>query len=329
MCSNVQTIVVLKRVLQCVAVCCSVLQLKLFSDVQTIVGFCNTLQHTATSHKPQSCSPYESCPTYEWVMSHIWKSHVSHICMSHVPHINGSCITYEWVMSHVWMSHVTRMNESCWLWPPPIKWVLSRVWMSHVDFWDMAQPQRWWPPRAAAAGNSDESQHMCAHMTFHISRMYSTHVTFSRVSAQVCSLGLSPATIVCLAYTHLLPQLRLNILCFVLFLEQPTLHNDDDAERQHNFVEICNFLCLNLVSRFSGLISRWMSVTLLQGVAHNFPQLLVRKRKGKLNLQVKFGKDLKEIWQFTNSRCRSASESVFARFLWHFSGGVILLNPWF
>jgi len=27
--------------------------------------------------------------------------------------MNESCHTYEWVMSHVWMSHVTRMNESC------------------------------------------------------------------------------------------------------------------------------------------------------------------------------------------------------------------------
>ena len=35
----------------------------------------------------------ESCHTYEWVMSHIW--------ISHVPHMNESCPTYEWVMSSV------------------------------------------------------------------------------------------------------------------------------------------------------------------------------------------------------------------------------------
>jgi len=45
------------------------------------------------------------CHTYEWVMSHIW--------MSHVPHIHESCHTYEWVMSHIFTSHVTCMNESC------------------------------------------------------------------------------------------------------------------------------------------------------------------------------------------------------------------------
>jgi len=69
----------------------------------------------------------ESCHTYEWVMLHISKSHVthmneschiydwvmSHIRMSHVTHTNESWHTYEWVMSHIWMSHVTHMNESC------------------------------------------------------------------------------------------------------------------------------------------------------------------------------------------------------------------------
>ena len=55
----------------------------------------------------------ESCPTYEWVMSHIW--------MSHIPHMNESCPTHEWVMSHIWMSHVPHMNESC----PTHEWVMS------------------------------------------------------------------------------------------------------------------------------------------------------------------------------------------------------------
>jgi len=41
----------------------------------------------------------------EWVMSHIW--------MSHVTHMNESWHIYEWVMSQIWISHVTHMNESC------------------------------------------------------------------------------------------------------------------------------------------------------------------------------------------------------------------------
>jgi len=77
----------------------------------------------------------EACPTYGWVMSHIW--------ISHVPHMNESYRTnkgtspsrvrtglfatyrrlisrsskvnesYELVLSHIWMSHVPHMNESC------------------------------------------------------------------------------------------------------------------------------------------------------------------------------------------------------------------------
>ena len=42
--------------------------------------------------------------THEWVMSHIWRSHVTHM--------NESCHTYEWVMSHMWRSHVTHVKES-------------------------------------------------------------------------------------------------------------------------------------------------------------------------------------------------------------------------
>jgi len=44
-----------------------------------------------------------ACHTYEWVMSHIW--------MSHVAHRNGSCHTYESVMSHIGRRHVTHINE--------------------------------------------------------------------------------------------------------------------------------------------------------------------------------------------------------------------------
>ena len=116
----------------------------------------------------ESCHTYVSCMnesrlTYEWVMSHIW--------MSHVTHINESCLMCEWVMSHVWMSHVPRTNESChthdvawshtcstsqWSHPlthlhypfflilslacvshmnescPMYEWVMSHVWISHV-----------------------------------------------------------------------------------------------------------------------------------------------------------------------------------------------------
>ena len=57
---------------------------------------------------PRPVDTYESVirrMRHEWVMSHIW--------MSHVKHMNEWCHAYEWVMSHKWMSHVTYMNESC------------------------------------------------------------------------------------------------------------------------------------------------------------------------------------------------------------------------
>jgi len=68
-----------------------------------------------------------SCHMYEWVMSHIW--------MSHVTHLNESSHTYEWVMSHIWMSHVTHMNKSfthmnkSW---HAHEWVMPHTWMSHA-----------------------------------------------------------------------------------------------------------------------------------------------------------------------------------------------------
>ena len=79
---------------------------------------------------------------YEWIMAHIWMSHVthmeeschtygwvmSHIWMSHVTHMEESCHTYGWVMSHIWMSYVTHMDESCHTYG----WVMSHMWMSHV-----------------------------------------------------------------------------------------------------------------------------------------------------------------------------------------------------
>jgi len=48
------------------------------------------------------CDMYESCQMYEWVMAHIW--------MSHVTHMNASYPTYESVISYIWMSPVTLVN---------------------------------------------------------------------------------------------------------------------------------------------------------------------------------------------------------------------------
>jgi len=88
----------------------------------------------------------ESCHTYEWVMSHIWMSHVSHIWMSHVTHMSESRDTYEYVLCHIWMCHVSHI------------WMCheSRIWICHVSHacatWHNSVPPRrwlaWCPSRA-------------------------------------------------------------------------------------------------------------------------------------------------------------------------------------
>jgi len=104
----------------------------------------HALSHTSFAPRSMhvTCHLCESCRPNEWVMSHIWMSHVTHMnesCllyewvmspkwMSHVSSMDESCHAYEWVMFTLWMSHVTYMNESCHTY----EWVMSPLWMSHV-----------------------------------------------------------------------------------------------------------------------------------------------------------------------------------------------------
>jgi len=84
----------------------------------------------------------ESCPKYEWVVSHIWRV-LSHIWISHVPHMR--------VMSQIWMSHkpqinVSYMNASYLTYEWVIyKWVVSHLWTSHF-----AQDFKMWAERLLA-----------------------------------------------------------------------------------------------------------------------------------------------------------------------------------
>ena len=70
--------------------------------------YAGTLQESWFIHTPQDSEPrlitrlgLVKClhTSGEWVMSHIW--------MSHVTHMNESCHTHERVMPHIWMSHPT------------------------------------------------------------------------------------------------------------------------------------------------------------------------------------------------------------------------------
>ena len=64
---------------QCVAVCCSELQMSSW--------------HFDVSDTTQESRHVTTCHTYKSVMSHVWHVHMCH--------------TYEWVMSHIWMSVLT------------------------------------------------------------------------------------------------------------------------------------------------------------------------------------------------------------------------------
>jgi len=121
----------------------------------------------------------ESCHTYEWVMSHIW--------MSHVTHMNESCHTYEWVMSHIWMSHVTHMNESCHTY----EWVMSYIWMSHVPHtnescrtyeWVMAMNiNQSYLTRKSCLTRMDEADQIGSHVSG-LLQVWMSHVTLMKKS---------------------------------------------------------------------------------------------------------------------------------------------------
>ena len=104
------------------------------------------------SHKWMSRGAHmnESCHTCEWVMPHIWMSDATHmnVWISHVIHVHESrhvgldcrgwrgdvesCHTYELVVSHVWISHVTQMHESC----HTHAWVTSLgPWLKRLNRW--------------------------------------------------------------------------------------------------------------------------------------------------------------------------------------------------
>jgi len=67
-----------------------------------------------------------------------------------------------------------------------------------------------------------------------------------------------------------LSQLRLTNLFSVLFLEQTGSHN---AERQHNFLKIRNFLCL--FSKISLFNLEMNGPDVIAEGCTNFPQLLI------------------------------------------------------
>jgi len=90
------------------------------------VTYLNESCHTQDEHAAvtESCRLYEGVMSHagrlrscNWVMSHIWRSHVTHRTtslpqMNNVAYMNESCRTQVWVMSHMPTCHVAwRMDE--------------------------------------------------------------------------------------------------------------------------------------------------------------------------------------------------------------------------
>ena len=115
---------VLQRVLQCVVVCCSVLQCVAVccSVLQCVTVCCSVLQCVAVC-----CSV--CCCVLQCVLQCVA------VCcsMSRVPHMNKSCHTYEWVMSHIWTSHVTHITSHVTHMKESRTW-MSRAWLILCDF---------------------------------------------------------------------------------------------------------------------------------------------------------------------------------------------------
>jgi len=136
---------------------------------------CHTNSHDTDVYMDESRHEFMSIMiewrcTYNWVMSHVRRSHVAHIAamqmsiqVGHITdscptwlcdiiHTNDSCLTYKWVMSHVQMSDVSHMNAQrvlqvnaawvCMRMSHSIlthtishthKWVVSHVRISHLS----------------------------------------------------------------------------------------------------------------------------------------------------------------------------------------------------
>ena len=160
----------------------------------------------------------ESCPTYEWVMCHVWMRHVqrrimilclckrlcgcmrtrhvprmngwlmSYLWNSHVPLMNEACPTYEWVMSHTWISHVPQTNEACLTY----EWVMSHVWMHHVprmNEWVMSHVWMSHVPRMNTSGHIYKwgnfrraHKFLCAWASMYCHASVTSHIWMSRVT---------------------------------------------------------------------------------------------------------------------------------------------------
>ena len=85
--------------------------------------------HACRTHMAESCHARAAEVLASFgIKSRTWTSHVTHMNESRCTYEWESCHTYEWVMSHIWMSNGTHINESCHTY----EWVTLQIRMSHV-----------------------------------------------------------------------------------------------------------------------------------------------------------------------------------------------------
>jgi len=69
------------------------------------------MTHSYMRHDSFKWDADESCLMCECVISYIYQWVMSHVWMSHVSYMNGSCLIYEWVMPHIWMGHASQVSS--------------------------------------------------------------------------------------------------------------------------------------------------------------------------------------------------------------------------
>jgi len=87
-------------------------------------------------------------PSLKWrVIPRTWMSHVTCMNLSWHAHMTETCHTYEWVMSHIWVSHIASIyiDNSMYVWPHRfVTWLIrmrSMTWRIHMC--DMTHPYVW------------------------------------------------------------------------------------------------------------------------------------------------------------------------------------------
>ena len=152
---------------------------------------------------------------YEWVMSHIWMSHITHMNEPYHTYewvmsrtfLNGTCHTHECVMSQIWLSHVTHRNVSCLTY----EWVMSRIRVSHIAHTKQSRRTYEWVMSSIPTYNTPISRE-------HMSRMRMIRVTIiKKVTLHIWISGVRHIDIQCCHFarahvTHMMHAKHMNEL---------------------------------------------------------------------------------------------------------------------